>query len=53
MSNEIIGYTLIDGHTKKVLKEYKSHQRKTARNRADKLDNIYGAYRYHVKPVYN
>lgn len=49
---QIESYELIDGQTGIVLKTYKSTQRVTARKRADKLDNIYGAYRYNVKPVF-
>ena len=42
-------YHVIDKHTKQIVGKYASHKR--AINRADKLDNIYGAYRYIVRVV--
>ncbi|HEY8389098.1 MAG TPA: hypothetical protein VIK74_10865 [Parasegetibacter sp.] len=40
-------YVIIDRQTGKIVGEYTN--RKIARNRADKLDNQYGGYRYLVK----
>lgn len=42
-------YQIIDKQTGLTMGTYKN--RKTARNKADKLDNQYGAYRYYVKEV--
>jgi len=42
-------YVIIDRQTGKIVGEYTN--RKIARNRADKLDNQYGGYRYLVKEV--
>lgn len=42
-------YLVIDTRTDAVVGRYKNRNR--ARNRADKLDNAYGAYRYTVRPV--
>lgn len=42
-------YQVIDKQTSQILGTFKN--RKTARNKADKLDNVYGAYRYYVKEV--
>lgn len=49
-----VAYRIIDGHTgKQVGKDYTYANRNRARSRADKLDNDYGSYRYHVRPVYS
>jgi len=53
MSRSIIGYKLVDSKTGDVLKEYKASQGRTARNRADKLDNEYGSYRYKACPIFS
>lgn len=51
MTNTI--YKIIDGKTgEQIGKDYTYAQRNRARNRADKLDLEYGAYRYSVKPVF-
>lgn len=50
MENTI--YQLIDTQTGKVLGTYTYAQRNRARNRADKLDQEYGAVRYSVRPVF-
>ena len=42
-------YQIIDKQTQQVKGTFKN--RHTARNKADKLDNIYGGYRYYVKEV--
>ena len=47
--NQTKQYQVIDRHTQSIIGTYKS--RKRATNKADKLDNIYGAYRYKVKSV--
>lgn len=54
MSNpvEVERYELVDRHTGKVLGTYKPSQRKRARNRVDKLDNEYGAYRYGLNTIW-
>lgn len=39
---------LVDTHTKAVIAVYTYAQRKRARNRADRMDNAYGGYRYAV-----
>jgi len=39
-------YTIYDTHTRTTKGIYKNVR--TARSKADKLDNIYGAYRYKV-----
>lgn len=44
-------YQVIDRQTQEVKGTYKN--RSTARNKADKLDNAYGAYRYCVKEILN
>ena len=45
-------YQIIDHQTGATIgKPYKN--RTTARNKADKLDNAYGAYRYYVKELLN
>ena len=46
---ENIKYQLIDTYNKQVLGTYKN--RKLARNKADKLDNQYGAIRYIIKLI--
>lgn len=43
-------YEVVDCQTGKVVGTYTQRQR--ARNRADKMDMTYGAYRYSVRPVY-
>ncbi len=50
---QIIGYELVDSHTKKVLKPYGPDKRRYASRQADKLDLAYGAVRYFVRPVFN
>lgn len=51
MQNTI--YKIIDMKTgEQIGKDYTYSQRKRARNRADKLDLEYGAYRYSVRPVF-
>lgn len=42
-------YEVVDRHTGKVVKAYVTPQK--ARNERDRLDNIYGGYRYYVKVV--
>ena len=42
-------YQVIDKQTKSVMGTYKS--KITAGKKADRLDNIYGGYRYYVKEV--
>jgi hypothetical protein len=42
-------YQVIDNQTKAVVGIYKSRNR--ANNKADRLDNAYGAYRYLVKKI--
>lgn len=46
-------YQIIDTKTgKQVGKDYTYPQRNRARNRANKLDLEYGAFRYTVRPVF-
>lgn len=45
-----IGYQIIDNQTQLVRGTYKSAS--TARRKADKLDNEYGAVRYVVKTIW-
>lgn len=42
-------FEVIDRQTKEIKGTYKS--RNVARRNADKLDNIYGGYRYYVNEV--
>jgi len=42
-------FQIIDKQTNLTAGTFKN--RKTARNKADKLDNVYGGYRYYVKEV--
>lgn len=48
----ITGYQLIDTHTGNVLATYTVANRQRGRNRADRMDNQYGAHRYACLPVY-
>lgn len=53
MENKIIGYKIFDNLKKvQVGKDYKPEQKRRARNKADKMDAQYGAYRYYVKPIF-
>jgi hypothetical protein len=45
-------YQIIDSKTGNVIATYTYAQRNRARNRADRLDQQYGACRYVVKPVF-
>jgi hypothetical protein len=45
-------YELVDAHTGTILKRYEDGQHKAARNRANRLDNQYGAVRYVVRMVF-
>lgn len=50
---KITGYKIFDNLKKiQVGNDYSIEQRRRARNRADKLDAKYGAYRYYVKPIF-
>ena len=49
----ITGYKLIDTKTKTVIQTYAANKGQVARNRMDRLDNQYGAYRYSVKPIFS
>lgn len=42
-------YKIIDKQTGLTVGAFKN--RRTARNKADKLDNIYGGYRYYVVAI--
>jgi len=42
-------YKVIDRKTNRTVGTYKDYKR--AKNKADKLDNQYGGYRYYVKEV--
>ncbi len=45
-------YELVDNHTGAVIKSYPADKARAARNRANKLDNQYGAVRYVVRMVF-
>ncbi len=48
-----VTYRIIDGHTGcQVGKDYAGKDRKRARNRAEKLNQAYGAHRYSAQPVF-
>lgn len=49
---ETTTYELIDSKTGFVLGTYSYARRNSARRRADKLDLLYGAVRYVVRPVF-
>jgi len=49
---KIIGYKLVDSKNGKTLKHYTLAQKNSARARATKLDNQYGAYRYSCTPIF-
>jgi hypothetical protein len=48
----ITGYTITDSLTQKIVKTYGPGKRAVATRWADKHDNIYGAYRYRVSPIW-
>ena len=47
----IVTYQVVDLLTKAVIMTTTS--RTKARNKSDKLDNVYGAVRYSVRPIFN
>lgn len=44
-------YDIVDRHTGQVISASPYSNAKRARARVDKLDNIYGAYRYYARPI--
>ena len=52
MERIIIEYHLIDSYKKETIRVFKSNQRKRARRMADRLDLLYGAVRYIVRPIF-
>jgi hypothetical protein len=49
----ITAYVLVDTAAGRVLATYTVEQRQRGRNRADKMDQAYGAHRYACRPVYS
>lgn len=52
MTNEIIGYAVLDKQTGRTVRSYGPDQFRAANRKVDALDNAYGAYRYSVRPMY-
>jgi hypothetical protein len=52
VSEIVVGYKIIDKLKGiQIGTDYVIEGKRRARNRADKLDNQYGAYLYYVKPI--
>ena len=49
---EIVGYTLKDKQTGKIIAHYGPDKGTVARRRRDRMDQEYGAYRYIVSAMY-